>query len=284
MFIFVSPVYADNLVKNSGFEDGVSNWEEQGASAVSVSDEKKSGDKAILISNNQKTSYGVQQLITGIESGQNYLLEGWAKAKDLARATGVRLRIGWYESEDGSGDQMSPQDTNQVETGEWSYLRSELKAPDKAKSARIRLVLSTKEDGQAAEAYFDDIYLDRYEVSPTPSPTMTPAPTSEPTPTEAERVTTLTPVKKPTLVVTRGVTESPEQTNVDELRKQILGSQTEDDKVKGNQISMSSENNSKKDFLAMGLIGGGGGLLTMASIPMFKRWRSKSRSGKIKRL
>ena len=298
LFLWVDArvVYADNMIKNPGFEDGIVNWEEvNGGSPIVeiISDEKHNGDKAILVKNSDKGSYGPQQLITGIEEKKNYLLEGWAKIKNVNTTDLVRIRIAWYESEDGSGGQMDdaenkPKDSNQVETSEWSYLRLEIMAPEKAKSAKIRLILAAKEDGQEAQAYFDEIKLDKYEPAPTATPSPTPLPTNtstpEPTPEPEQEITPMVKLRL-TLIPTISKTQKQlnlnqldaadnEQavTGVDELRKRILGYNVE--AVASNSAEQVDVDKKKDpDLLALGLIGGGGALLLGAGIPMVKNVR-----------
>jgi hypothetical protein len=209
------------------------------------------------------------------------------------------LRIAWYETEDGSGEQMKgeaePSDSNQVETNDWSYLRLEIMAPEKAKSAKVRLILTAKQDDQEAQAYFDQIKLEEYDPeptatpSPTTGPTNTPAPTNtpEPTPTDEQQPTSIPTTKKfkPTLRPT--ATKSQKQlslnqldqaddqqavTGVDELRQKILGYEVEEGATNSAE-QMNENQKSKPDFLALGLIGGGGVLLLGAGIPIVKNIR-----------
>ena len=149
----------------------------------------------------------------------------------------MRLRIAWYESADGGDSQMEnenkPKDTNLVETNEWSYLRLEIMAPEKAKSARVRLILAAKEEGQEAQAYFDEIKLEKYEPTPTATPSPIPIPTNTPglTPTEPPFPTPTTK-PKPSLLPTKSqkqldlnqldqANDQPAVTDIDQLRGKI---------------------------------------------------------------
>lgn len=183
---FPFPLYATNLIQNPGFEQGLDTWRDQtGSGSISsqlVSD-SHSGSQALEISNTKTSSFGHQQTLINIESGSTYRLKGWAKGLTSALKSS-KLRIAWYTSPDGSGKQIATADTNEISSAtDWQLLHTDVTAPAQSKSAKIRLVLASTENGQQARAIFDDLELSSALPSPTPIFEATPNPTSSPTAT-----------------------------------------------------------------------------------------------------
>jgi len=178
-------VFGQNLLKNSGFEEGIEPWESSGGGATAsiVSSPVRGGIAAVEVKNSSTSSYGIQQKVEGISEGKTYRLSGYVKITD-PNVEKAFLRVGWYDE---NGNQKITSDSNQI-TGlsDWSELVVERTIPPGVVSAKVRAVLSSKAGGVLASAYFDDLFFEEViqpTLTPTPAPTPTPSKTPIPTPT-----------------------------------------------------------------------------------------------------
>lgn len=154
-----------------------------------------------------------------------YEISGYGASKDSNIDT-YFLRVAWYESSDASGSQMSsPNDTEKgnVSNGEWVQFNQIIQAPANAKSAKVRLVLTSKSNGTLTTAYFDDILFQESvapspTVTPTSAPTSTSAPSNTPQPTQTVAPTaTITPSKTPTPTRKPTVTLKPTEPAISDI-------------------------------------------------------------------
>lgn len=190
-FVFDFPVHAQNLLNNGDFESqNLEPWSSSGGGAQATISSQLfyDGQFSLKVSHTKVSSYGFQQVITDLESGMFYQVRGFGSTDDNNTAS-YFLRVAWYESNDGSGSQLtSPTDSGKGDKidGSWSSFDLLVQAPDKAHSAKLRLVLNSKENDLLASAYFDNLVFTEA-IAPTPTPTLTPTPkptsTSTPTPT-----------------------------------------------------------------------------------------------------
>ncbi len=182
-------VYA---VANGDFEMGTNDWNEvtnKKNVTVEESSESYQGQKSLLVKNLSDNSYGVYQLISRIEADQTYEINGWIYLVDGNAGSGF-IRIAWYASEDGSGSQLSTNDSDKVTTiGKWERVSNVVKSEVEAKSAKVRLLVASNTEGNAGVARFDDVSFERVNIAPTSTPTPAPKP---PTPTARQ-----TPTIKP---------------------------------------------------------------------------------------
>lgn len=222
---------ASNFLQNSDFESSsVDPWTSSGGGAIATisSELIHSGEKTIKLSHDKSSSYGFQQTVQSLEGGIFYEISGYGASKDSNIDT-YFLRVAWYESSDASGLQMSsPNDTEKgnVSNGEWVQFNQIIQAPVNAKSAKVRLVLTSKSNGTLTTAYFDDIlFQESVAPSPTVTPTLNPtsAPSSTPQPTQTVVPTaTITPRKTPTPTRKPAVTLVPTET-IEPVASDILG-------------------------------------------------------------
>jgi len=189
IFVFSGSVIAQNLLTNGDFESqSLEPWSSSGGSAQATVSLQLfyNGQFSLKVSHTKVSSYGFQQVIADLESGMFYQVRGFGGTDDSNTAC-YFLRVAWYESNDGSGSQLtSPTDSEKGDTvdGSWFPFSLLVQAPDKAHSAKLRLVLNSKENDLLASAYFDDLsFTEAVAPTPTPTSTPTPEPTSTPTPT-----------------------------------------------------------------------------------------------------
>jgi hypothetical protein len=115
------------------------------------------------------------------------------------------IRISWYASVDGSGASLGSADSPPA-TADPVFTRLDtgaVQAPDKAMTARVRLMLRPESDAPAT-AYFDDV---EFADAPAPTPTLTPSPTGSPSPTP-----TATAIPSPTPSLAPSSTHTPAPT------------------------------------------------------------------------
>lgn len=214
----VRPAYAANFLTNYDFETQTVNpWEKSGGGAVATisSELVHGGTYALKVSHANIGSYGYQQTVTNLEGGMFYEVKGFGTSTD-SNASKYFLRVAWYSSADGSGSQLSsPNDTASSDKtdGNWTEYDMVMQAPGSARSAKIRVVLTSKTSGIMASAYFDDLTFQE-SVAPTPPPTDTPSPTATPRPTATSTPTyTPMPTGTPTLSNTPTASFTPTETS-----------------------------------------------------------------------
>ena len=203
LFFFESKVNAATVF-STDFESGsVDPWVSSGGSATALisSELVKSGTFSLEIQHNKTSSYGFQTVVPNLESDMYYKVSAYGKTPDL-NVAGFLVRVAWYQSMDGTGSQISTDDSNSGSPGssDWQPLTQVVHAPNNANSAKIRLAMSSKSSGTMAITYFDDVSFEEYTQTPGPTSTPTPTPTSTPTKTSTPSPTktpTPTPAKTP---------------------------------------------------------------------------------------
>ena len=258
--IFPSSVFS---LTNGDFESSeLSPWETYGGvSATLTTDQSHGGNQSVNIENDSTSSYGIQQVITGIEAGKIYRFSGYIKISDPTVKKAL-LRIAWYSSSDGSGSQKSTNDSSEV-TGvtDWTEINIEKETPSGVASAKVRAVLASNTSGTAAFAYFDDLSFNEAVPSPSPSPSPSPTPTPTSTPKSTPRLTpspTKTPTSKPS------PTPSPTGKILATATSAILGEE-ETATISGTISGQTTEESegpeatppAKQNFLPKILLGGG---------------------------
>ncbi len=241
--LFPQSCYAVNLLKNADFEDtSLEYWSSSGGSAQATfsSELKHGGNYSLKVSHSKVSSYGFQQVIGDLEGGMFYKLTAFATSDDENIAS-YFLRVAWYESNDGSGSQLSSPFDSQKKSnadGQWSEFSELVQAPGEANSCKVRLVLTSKENGFLVSAFFDDLIFEE-SVAPTPTPTSTP--TITPTP----KVNTPTPAKIPTPTSTLAPTSTPKMVKlIATFSGEILG---EDNMEEENFYPLESSQSASKE-------------------------------------
>jgi hypothetical protein len=167
------------MVNNFSFEDEDNSWQKtnNNISFSLVNDETVEGSRSALISNQNTFSYGVEQVITNINSSLTYKLYGYIKIASPQTQKAL-FRLAWYKSNDGTGSQFSTNDASaSALISDWQKIELIKSPPDnEIRSAKIRLLVA------GGSAYFDEIYFEEY-VAPTTIPILTPTQTFFPTPT-----------------------------------------------------------------------------------------------------
>ena len=210
--------YADNLLLNPDFEDGINGWSTYGGNLSQVESPVQSGTFAAALTNDTTSTIWIYQTAS-IQGGENYTSCGYALKND-PNIEKVFLRISWYESTDGFGAEISHNDSLDILTDDQPHFRllttSEITAPINAHSAKIKAILAPYSPALTT-VYFDNFSLTGQAAtpipSPTPTPTTTPVPTSAPTPTPAP-TSTPTPANDGDIVINE-IQYDPPQTGVD---------------------------------------------------------------------
>ncbi|MEZ4502068.1 MAG: lamin tail domain-containing protein [Dehalococcoidia bacterium] len=173
---------------NGDFEDTTPlyGWAHQGGEAY-LSDGYVSADHVAVLHSTTTSTKWLHQAVL-VEAG------GWYEASAIlgTQSTGDRawLRLAWYASLDGTGSQLSVEDSEEVGGAAGSVLVGPVQAPPGAQSVRVRLML------RPASAEFAMLAADYVTLTRTAPPT--PTPTRSPTPT---RTPTLTPTPTATSTV-----------------------------------------------------------------------------------
>lgn len=293
-----TPIYAEQLLKNPGFEDGADQWSQlpgsRGIEFLATSTAKYGGNQSMQINATDEGAYGVQQVIVNIDENKYYQMLGWINRNDQSKI--ARLRVAWYKEADGTGSDIDGKENDTdtpSETDKWNQVSIVVKPPSGAKSAKIRLQVASSKQDTTATAYFDDISFS--ETVPPPSPTSVPTstPTLTPTPTP-EATLTPTPTNTPTPSPTKKLTPSPsaKPTTIPTPQEEdeepvalvsdrenpsstssgtILGQTTQDTA----QDSKSSPRLSRTQLVATSFIGGGVLMLASAIIIFIKQYKSQ---------
>lgn len=164
----VQKVYGNTFILNAGFEEN-GNWSAMNSniSFSYVNDQFYEGQHSALIHNSSSTAVGIEQTITTITSNQQYEITGFVKFSSPL-PTKAFLRIAWYSSPDGSGSQISIQDSSiNTSSSDWTKLELYPISPPSAHSAKIRLITTS------GAAYFDTIDMRMFTPSPTQTITLT---------------------------------------------------------------------------------------------------------------
>lgn len=128
---------------------------------------------------------GVTQVVT-VNGGDWYRLQAYAQIPSGTQR--VYLRVLWYSSEDGSGPNLSGDESDDIQgptgTGDsgWRLLDTgAIQAPANANSAEIRLMTDSPNDA-LTDSYWDDVSWENV-AAPEPTATATERPTRTPRPT-----------------------------------------------------------------------------------------------------
>ncbi len=147
---------------NGGFEelreDGTPyGWRKVGGEMAAASAVHSEGDRAAaLISRTESTKWLFQTV--SVRGGSYYRLRAMALKNDSA-VRETLLRVSWYASADGSGDQLSTADSQPLTTDSPRFVALDtgaVQAPTEARSARVRLLLRPV-SGAPATVYFDEV-------------------------------------------------------------------------------------------------------------------------------
>ncbi len=206
----VPTAFAD--LTNGSFEDVDGDglpfgWRKFGGEMTTTAAQHTDGLRALEFrSRTASTKWAYQTvLVTG---GEYYSALADALPGDGVEA--AFLRISWYASEDGSGSSLGSTDSP-LATADPAFTRLDtgaVQAPDKAMTARIRLMMRPESDAPAT-AYFDDVEFGPAVAS---TPTLTPSPAASPSPTPmatASPPQTPTPSAAPTLTASPVPTPTP---------------------------------------------------------------------------
>jgi len=179
LFLFTKKIFADNLIQNPGFENEIQNWKSNNSTVLfsATNEEFFEGSQSAKIFNPRTSSYGIEQTLTDISSSLNYQMKANVKIIPPYPEK-TFFRVAWYKSTDGSGSQLSTDDSNYAtSSADWQEI-SLIKNPSEGiNSAKIRLLVAS------GSAYFDNVsFIEYFYPSATPIPTNTPFPTLTPTP------------------------------------------------------------------------------------------------------
>jgi hypothetical protein len=165
---------------NGGFEQGLTNWQKFGGELDTLTNPRRSGGAAgVLRSSTTSTKWAYQTV--AVSSGRHYEFAGYVQSGSGVAST--LLRISWYAQADGSGAAMATDDSTETmgaSSSGFVYLTTgAVDAPDGARSARVRVLLTPL--GEAAAAIFMDDFTFREVEAPlatsTPVVTLTTTPT-----------------------------------------------------------------------------------------------------------
>lgn len=186
LFLILSKtVFANNLLLNPDFEQTTDPWKSNYSGVVYTLDfiDFYQGLSSIKIENTKTASYGIEQVISNI-TDQQYTITGFVKLGQTKPAKTL-LRVAWYESNDGSGSQITTQDSTDLnDSTTWQNINFIAQKPDSAKSAKLRLLISS------GQAYFDNLTFMPYTI-PSILPSL--VPTIETLPTNTPILSTPTP-------------------------------------------------------------------------------------------
>ena len=220
-------VFAENLLLNSGFEDGISNWSKYGGTLGTSSSIVNSGTVSATLTSTTSSTKWIYQVVS-VTGGTFYSFSGYVQKND-SNISSILLRTSWYSSADGGGSELSHTDSTATLTDNNSSFQllstGSVVVPDDANSARAKAVVAFSSTSQTI-AYFDDFVFQQVpSPTPTPTPTLTPTPTSTPAPTATPTMTpTLIPTKAPTLIPSP--TAKSAIISQAELPPQVLGENT----------------------------------------------------------
>jgi hypothetical protein len=158
------PLPMNGLLVNGGFEvldgDKLAGWETYGGVAARVDGPVWSGDHAASFASATDSTKWLYETVP-VSPGQWYAFTAHVYNDDPGVERAL-LRISWYASADGSGNATASTDsTESLEAPSGSYVQlatEAIQAPPDAQSAKARIVLRPRSDGQAA-IYVDDAWF-----------------------------------------------------------------------------------------------------------------------------
>ena len=200
----LAPAAADDLLMNGGFEEGADHWQEAQCTFGLTSDPSLVLVGGFAAALTDESELGWVGQVVQVQAGATYSFSGWT-LKDDENIERVFLRIRWYGSEDGFGQQLSYVASAPV-TGDCHDYRSVVvtaAAPLGAHSARVECVVKMVDvpTGTATTCFDDMSFTGPAPSTPTTCTTPTPAPTAIPT-----------AVPSPTPTATATVCPTPETT------------------------------------------------------------------------
>lgn len=178
----MTPVPVEGALRNGGFEEADSRglplfWHEYGGELARTNEVRSEGQFAAVLSSQTTSTKWAYQLVT-VQGGQAYVLGAYALKADPA-VTAAYLRVSWYADPEGSGEAIDSADSTAVlvdDSTEFRFLTTEaVVAPDKAASAKVRLMMDPASEALAT-VYFDAVTFEETALpEPTLSPTATPS-------------------------------------------------------------------------------------------------------------
>ncbi len=284
--VSTSPIFADNLLINSSFEDitgGIpNNWTKNVSTAtLGISSTVKEGTASASI-NKTNSSTGTIYLYqdVDIEPESYYSLSGYA-LKNSANFSWLVLRISWRNA----SSELSKTDSSRITSDATSFQSlniSAVQAPNQAIKARIELVANITTINPSNAALFDVISFSQISApeQPIASPSPTPAQVS-PSPKASAVAIVVMPSSTPSPIILPSVLIANDETDSD----MVLGINTASNEATIEGLveaasEVASENGVlENSFLGvspifLGLTGGGVILLSTSGYLFFKGFRS----------
>jgi len=197
LLLTVNPVFATNLLQNSGFEEGLNSWTVSPATATAsaTASTKHSGSFGGLLTKLSYSSWAyLSQKIT-VEPDKYYKFSGWGFLND-ASITNIKLRFYWL---DASQSKISSNPTEKelaVKGSNFQFMETESTlSPATAQFADIQTYIYLNKANPVSPAIFDDLLFESVTPTPAPAPTATQTPASTSSPTQTP---TSAPAPKPT--------------------------------------------------------------------------------------
>lgn len=145
----------DNMLTNSGFEDGTEGWTPFGSSQIdTTSDHVHSGDNALAITGRLESWQGAGiNLINLVTAGTTYRVSAWVSL-DADQSSTIRLTL---KRVDGAGTKYTTVSSSKVMGPEWVQLAGEFKA--EVTGELKELTLYFEGPGAGIDIYVDDVAL-----------------------------------------------------------------------------------------------------------------------------
>lgn len=195
---------SEELLRNGGFEQGISSWSTYSGELSTVESPVQSGSSAARFAVNVYRQEAWLYQTVEVVPGEIYTLTGYSLKND-PQTEHVRFQISWWGETEEISFCDSPWLT--INSSEYQLLSVTATAPSKAVSARVKAVVHQTDPAGSAIIYFDDFSF----VGPAPTPAPTPTPTLSTTPSLTPILTatasptpiaTLTPTIVPTVTPT----------------------------------------------------------------------------------
>ena len=144
----------ENLLANSGFENGTTSWSAHGTTTVTSSPLSHTGTGAGAVGSRTATWHGVEQSLMGkMESGRMYAGAGWVTT-DSATADTVKLTL---EVDDSSGARFFTIATGTASSAGWTWLSGTVTMPATTGLTNVKFFLEGPAAGIALR--FDNAYF-----------------------------------------------------------------------------------------------------------------------------
>jgi hypothetical protein len=148
----------ENLVTNSGFEDGIGSpwWNNSPTHCFSDSQVFHSGNKSLRITVTDPETYVLVGQSVPVTPGEFYDIGTWIKTENVTSA-GAHICIEWYGPSGWLGGEWSARKVTGTE--DWQYTGVAcVKIPEEATSASVLLCLI---EGSTGTAWFDDVIVEK---------------------------------------------------------------------------------------------------------------------------